>query len=80
MITQEDIAKIIVEEVRTDIYGDLYNVERAAEIIFDNYQSEILRLKTLLNERYNASSENWHDRMGGCFSPEEILESLQNNW
>ena len=82
-MTKEEIMKIIEEDVRVDIYGDLYGHDRAAESLayqFMCLEVEIERLK-------KANSDmGWRlnpDRMcklstGGQFTQEELNRG--NEW
>jgi len=71
-VTKEEIMQMIEEDVRADIYGDLYGHDRAAESIVIRFilmQAEIDRLK----ER-NIKMD-WQlnpDRSGGQFIQDEI--------
>lgn len=82
MITQEQIEQIIREEVKVDIYEDLYNVDRAAEVIKLLIDVETRRLKEQLNAAYGKLTEqSWiinPDRMGGQFTDEEL--SRRDTW
>ena len=75
------IEEIICEEVRADIHGDLYNVDRAVDAIMcyvDQLQGEIELLKAKLKR---AEPNSWHgkvDRQGGSFTAQEIKDA--NTW
>jgi hypothetical protein len=72
------IEEIICEEVRADIHGDLYNVDRAVDAIMgyvEQLQGEIALLKAKLER---AQANGWKgevDRQGGSFSEAELRES-----
>ena len=75
------IEQIICEEVRADIHGDLYDVDRAVDAIMcyvDQLQGEIELLKAKLKR---AEPNRWHDkvdRQGGSFTAQEIKDA--NTW
>lgn len=77
MITQEMIEAIIIEEVRMDIYEDLYNVDRAADAIMLLIEAELKALQDKLTEQSWAINS---DRSGGQFTDEEIARARDNNW
>lgn len=65
------IKKWIEEDVRVDIYGDLYGHDRIAEDLADM----ITALENRIEELKKKPAEPWVDRMGGQFTAEEIAES-----
>ena len=72
------IEEIICEEVRADIHGDLYDVDRAADAIMcyvDQLKYEIELLKVKLARAETNSWEGSVDRQGGSFTDQEIRDS-----
>ena len=75
---RDAIEQIIREEVRADIHGDLYNVDRAVDAIMcyvDQLKYEIELLKAKLAR---AEGDTWKgavDRQGGSFTDQEIRDS-----
>jgi DNA-binding MurR/RpiR family transcriptional regulator len=74
-MTLEEIMKLIEEDVRVDIYGDLYGHDRVAEDLafqFMQLESEIMRLRKRVAQLEDKVSDmGWRlnpDRMGGQFS------------
>ena len=75
------IEQIICEEVRADIHGDLYDVDRAVDAIMCyvdqlKYEIELLKAKLAL-----AQGDSWKgsvDRQGGSFTAQEIKDA--NTW
>ena len=70
------IEEIICEEVRADIHGDLYNVDRAADAIMCyvdqlKYEIELLKAKLARAE----TRQGFVDRQGGSFTDQEIRDS-----
>ena len=71
------IEEIICEEVRADIHGDLYDVDRAVDAIMCyvdqlKYEIELLKIKL------DSSRLSWKDsvdRQGGSFTDQEIRDS-----
>ena len=72
------IEEIICEEVRADMHGDLYGVDRAAEAIMtyvDQLKDEIELLKAKLKRAEPNSWQGSVDRQGGSFTDQEIRDS-----
>ena len=72
------IEEIICEEVRADMHGDLYGVDRAAEAIMtyvDQLKDEIELLKAKLARAETNSWQGSVDRQGGSFTDQEIRDS-----
>ena len=72
------IEEIICEEVRADIHGDLYNVDRAVDAIMcyvDQLKYEIELLKAKLKQAEPNSWQGSVDRQGGSFTDQEIRDS-----
>lgn len=65
MTIKEQIEQIILNNVKCDIYNDIYGHDRAAEEIVDLIQS-------LINQ---PKEDQWEDRSGGQFTAQEIEES-----
>ena len=75
------IEEIICEEVREDMHGDLYGVDRAADAIMtyvEQLQYEIKLLKAKLEWAQGDSWKGSVDRQGGSFTAQEIKEA--NTW
>ena len=67
-MTKEEIMQLIQEDVKVDIYGDLYGHDRAAESIafrFDQMQAKIDKLK---EQNIDMGWRLNPDRSGGQFS------------
>ena len=67
-MTKEEIMQLIQEDVKADIYGDLYGHDRAAESIafrFIQMQAEIDKLK---EQNIDMGWRLNPDRSGGAFS------------
>ena len=72
------IEEIICEEVRADMHGDLYNVDRAVDAIMvyvEQLKYEIELLKAKLARAQGNSWQGEVDRQGGSFSEAELRES-----
>ena len=72
------IEEIICEEVRADIHGDLYDVDRAVDAIMcyvDQLKYEIELLKAKLERAEPNSWQGSVDRQGGSFTAQEIKDS-----
>ena len=72
------IEQIIREDVRTDIHGDLYGVDRAADAIMlyvDQLKFEIKFFKAKLARAEGDSWKGSVDRQGGSFTDQEIRDS-----
>jgi hypothetical protein len=72
------IEQIICEDVRADIHGDLYGVDRAADAIMiyvEQLQYEIELLKAKLARAQGDSWKGSVDRQGGSFTDQEIKDS-----
>ena len=56
------IAEFILEDVRADIHGDLYGVDRAADGIAAYIYSELIsRLRIELDTAYGARGDGLHE-------------------
>lgn len=74
-MNQEDIEDAIRGDIKTDIYGDLYGVDRLAEWFLYHIEIRDRRIKELEEKISNLSWEVNPDRMGGQFTDQEILDS-----
>ena len=75
---RDAIEQIIREEVRADIHGDLFNVDRAVDSIMcyvDQFKYEIELLKAKLARAEGDSWKGSVDRQGGSFTDQEIRDS-----
>lgn len=77
IMNMDEIIELIEEEVRVDVYGDLYGHDKVAEILSERLMSLEVENTRLREQNTEMSWRLDPDRMGGQFTSDEVSH---NGW